>query len=100
MGMNSLIAYLEAKQKEGATPTPTVAGGTAFSVLAALAEEPDGAMALLDLQRAAGMSFLDFSQAVKRLEESGYLILSGEPGQETAHLTKLGKDVASLSRPA
>jgi hypothetical protein len=102
MALDNFIRYMEAKQKErpASTVAPAASGGTAFSLLAAFADEPDGAIALPDLQRAAGMSFLDFSQAVKRLEESGFLTLSGEPGQETARLTRVGKDVALLARPA
>lgn len=94
----SFTAYLEAKQKERpAEPARTSAGGTALSVLAVLGAAPQFTMALVELQRASGMSFLDFSQAIKKLDESGYLKVWGNPGQESAQLTKLGLDVAKLA---
>ena len=100
--MTSFLPYLEGRQKERELRDrpAAVSGGTALSVLAALAEESQGVMALADLQQASGMSFLDFSQAVKRLVETEYLTVSGQPGKETAQLTRLGADVASLARPA
>lgn len=98
--VDSFSAYLAAKQKERPESATPVAGGTAFSLLAALAEDPQQAMPLTDLQKAGGMSFLEFSQSINRLEESGYLVTSGEPGYEVARLTSLGSDVASLARPA
>jgi hypothetical protein len=98
----SFIPYLEGSQKERELrdrPAPA-SGGTAFSVLAALADAQQGVMALGDLQQASGMSFLDFSQALQRLADSGYLTVSGQPGKENAQLTTLGADVAALARPA
>ena len=46
------------------------------------------------------MRFTDFSQALQRLTDSGYLTLTGEPGREVAQLSKLGAEVAALARPA
>jgi hypothetical protein len=99
---DALLYYLEASEKmrkarSGATPA---AGGTALSVLTALAADPQGVMALTDLQKASGMGFLEFSEALKRLVGTGYLTVSGQPGSETAQLTKLGVEVADLARPA
>jgi len=96
----SFTAYLEAKQRDrnarGAHPSQSA--GTAFSVLAALAANPQLRMGLADLQHAAGMSFFDYSQALKRLQDSGHLTVSGDPGLEVAHLTQLGWDVTALAR--
>ena len=97
---DSFSAYLAAKQKERPASATPIAGGTAFSLLVVLAEEPQQAIPLTDLQKAGGMSFLDFSQSIERLVKSGYLITSGEPGGEIARLTRLGSDVASLARSA
>ncbi len=94
---DSFSAYLEAKQKSAQSQKPAaVAGGTALSVLAVLSKAPQTAMGIRDLQEASGMSFLEFSQALKRLQDSGYVEISGEAGQEQAALTRLGLDVASL----
>ena len=99
---DALLFYLQASEKARqmrSGPTPG-AGGTALSVLMALAAEPRGVMALTDLQQASGMGFLEFSEAMKRLVGTGYLTVSGQPGAETAQLTRLGEEVADLARPA
>jgi hypothetical protein len=35
------------------------------------------------------MSFTSFAEAIKRLQDSGYITLLGPPGGESAQLTKL-----------
>jgi len=95
---DSFTAYLEARQKERAAPTPPTSSGTSLGLLAALAGAPRGTMALTELQQASGMGFGDFSQSLQRLADTGYLTVSGQPGSETAQLTKLGSDVAELAR--
>jgi DNA-binding IclR family transcriptional regulator len=95
---DSFSAYLEARQKERAAPTPPASSGTSLGLLAALAGAPQGTMALAELQQASGMGFGDFSQSLQRLADTGYLTVSGQPGSETAQLTKLGSDVAELAR--
>ena len=94
----SFTAYLEARQKERAAPPVPASGGTSLGLLAALAGAPQWAMALAELQQASGMNFADFSQSIKRLEDTGYLTVGGQPGSETAQLTKLGSQVADLAR--
>jgi hypothetical protein len=84
------------KEKQAAPVAP----GTAFSVLALLAENAALPKPLSDLQAASGMSFTDFAEAIKRLQESGYITLSGPPAAESALLTEFGADVASLARPS
>jgi hypothetical protein len=44
------------------------------------------------------MSFTNFAEAVKRLQDLGYIIIEGVPGSEAVQLTQLGSDVASLTR--
>jgi DNA-binding IclR family transcriptional regulator len=94
----SFTAYLEARQQERAAPAAPASGGTSFSLLAALAGAPQWTMTLAELQQASGMSFGDFSQSLQPLVDTGYLTLSGQPGSETAQLTKLGSQVADLAR--
>jgi hypothetical protein len=95
----SFTAYLEAKQRwERQKHTP--GGGTAFSILTALADSAEHPMLWPALQAAVGMSFATFAGAVKRLLESGYITLTGAPGSEVARLTVLGADVADLARRA
>ena len=95
---DSFTAYLEARQKERAAPAAPASSGTSLSLLAALAGAPQGTMTLAELQQASGMNFADFSQSIKRLEDTGYLTIGGQPGSETAQLPKLGSQVADLAR--
>jgi len=97
----SFTAYLEAKQQwERQRRTAQATGGTAFSILAVLAENAGRPMTLPDLQAASSMPFTGFAEAIKRLQESGYITLTGSPGSESAQLTVLGADVAALAQPA
>ena len=97
---DSFTAYLQEKQRlEKAERPAPAAGGTALSLLGALAEAPERPMALAELHTASGMTFGDFAEALKRLQASGYVTISGAPGGETAELTRLGEDVAELARP-
>jgi hypothetical protein len=57
-------------------------------------------MSLSDLQAASGMNFMDFAEAIKRLQEMRYITLSGDPSSESAQLTEFGAEVAALARPS
>jgi len=97
----SFTAYLEAKQRrERSRAAGSASPGTAFTILAALAGNSGQPMPLSELQAASGMSFTSFAEAVKRLQDSGYITLAGAPGSESAQLTVLGNEVAALARPA
>ncbi len=99
-GTNSFTTYLEEKQRwERQQKMRPAQGATALSVLGVLAQYGK-AMPLPDLQAASDMSFTDFAESVRRLQDSGYLTISGAPGSELAELTELGADVGSLARPA
>jgi len=99
---DSFTAYLEAKQRsEKAKKSPPPTGGTAFSILAVLAGNAGQPMPLTpDLQAASGMTFTGFADAIKHLQASGYITVVGDPGSESAQLTALGSQVASLAQPA
>lgn len=94
----SFTAYLEEKQRAERTKKSAfaVGGGTAFSILAVLAGSAGQPMSLPNLQAASGISFNSFAEAIKRLQDLDYITLTGAPGNESAQLTKLGADVASL----
>jgi DNA-binding IclR family transcriptional regulator len=94
----SITAYLEARQQQRAAPAAPPSSGTSLSLLAALAGAPHETMTLAELQQASGMHFADFSQSIKRLVDTGYLTVGGQPGSEAAQLTKLGSEVADLAR--
>jgi predicted transcriptional regulator len=100
-GTNTFTTYLEEKQRwEKQRQASPARGSTALSLLGVLAQTSDGSMPLTDLQAASDMSFSDFAEAMKRLQDSGYLTIAGTPGSESAQLTKLGAEVGSLARPA
>jgi len=97
---DSFTACLEEKQRlESSRSALPVAGGTALTLLTVLAGAPGKVMPVATLQSASGMGFSDFSASLKRLQDSGYLQISGEPGKEIVEISKLGVDVAELARP-
>ena len=96
---NSFTAFLKEKQRLKSMRQPPQQGATPLSILNVLAEAPQQQMPVQELQAASGMSFTGFAEALKALQESGYLALSGPPGGESAVLTPLGVDVAGLARP-
>jgi hypothetical protein len=99
--LTSFIPYLEAKQKARETRSADAPkGGTAFSILPALAAAPNGVMKLSELQSAIGMNFLEFADAVKQLIGLDYLTLTGNPGGESAQISAQGAKVADLARSA
>jgi len=96
---DSFTAFLKEKQRLKSMRQPQQQGATPLSILNVLADAPRQQMPVQDLQAASGMSFTGFAEALKALQESGYLALSGPPGGESAVLTPLGVDVAGLARP-
>jgi hypothetical protein len=98
---DSFSAYLEAKQQQksrGLRSAMPATAGTPFTVLTVLAGAPQQSRALAELQPATGMTFVDFSQAIKRLQDLAFITVAGDPGHEIVQLTKLGADVAQLAR--
>jgi len=105
---DSFTAFLKEKQRLKAMQQPQQ-GATPLSLLTTLATvplQPGGPagyryaqMSLRDLLAASGMSITSFADALKTLQGSGYLTLSGTPPDEVATLTPLGTDVAQLTRP-
>ena len=96
---DSFTAFLQEKQRLKSTRQPAQPGATPLTLLQVLADAPQGQMAVRDVQAASGMSFAGFAEALKTLQDSGYLTMSGPPGGESAVLTALGVDVAGLARP-
>lgn len=97
---DSFTAFLQEKERLRVSRQPQQKSGpTALSLLQVLAEAPDRQMPIKDVQAASGMSFTEFADALKMLQDSRYLTLSGPPGGESAVLTPLGVDVAALARP-
>ena len=96
---DSFTAFLKEKQRLKSMRQPQQQGATPLSILNVLAEAPRQQMPVQELQVASGMSFTGFAEALKALQESGYLALSGPPGGESVVLTPLGVDVAALASP-
>ena len=94
---DSFTAFLRQRQRLRAMEQPQQ-GATPLSLLTTLAAAPQQQMPVRDLQAASGMSFTSFADALKALQGSGYVTLSGPPSDELAALTALGIDVAQLTR--
>jgi len=94
----SFTAYLQEKQRlKSSGPTaPAGTGSTLLSLLFKLAEAPRSEMKLSDLQAASGMSFPVFAETLKNLSDSGYVTVTGAPGNEVVVLTASGLDVSRL----
>ena len=98
---DGFTAYLEEKQRLRAQASPAAAqatGLTPMSLLTALARVSAKSMPIPDLHKASGMDFNDFADAIKKLQESGYITIGGDSGKEAVQLTQLGSDVAELAR--
>ena len=100
---DSFTAFLEAQQSRKASAQKTslgapASGGTALSLLLALARAPKQQMPVAELMVSSCLAFTDFAEALKSLGDLGYLTLGGPPGNELASLTKLGDEVSRLAR--
>jgi len=93
----SFSAYLQAWEQS--QPTSAASSGNAMAVLRALAAADEKQLGVKDLMTASGMSITDFADALKSLQQSGFLTISGPPSAEVARLTTLGEDVVRLARP-
>jgi len=97
---DSFTAFLKEKQRLRSMGQPQQQGATPLSLLNVLADAPRQQMPVQELQAASGMSFTAFAEALKALQESGYLTVGGgPPGLEEVVLTPLGLNVAGLARP-
>src|SRR5262245_25222054 len=95
---DSFTTFLKEKQRLKKMQQPAQQGATPLSLLTELAAAPQQKMPVRDLQSASGMGITSFADALKTLQTSGYLTLSGTPPDELANLTALGIDVAQLTR--
>jgi hypothetical protein len=80
-----------------AAPIAAASSASSMSLLQALAGADQKQMVVKDLQAASGMGFLNFADALRNLEQSGFLTLSGRPSAEIAKLTPLGEEVSRLA---
>ena len=96
---DSFTAFLQEKQRLKSMRQTAQPGASPLTLLQVLAGAPDRQMPVQQVQAASGMSFASFAEALTGLRNSGYLILTGPPGGESAALTGLGVEVAGLSRP-
>jgi predicted transcriptional regulator len=94
---DSFTAFLEAQQRLQSSEQ-SVVDITPLTLLFKLAEAPNLKMPVTELMAASGMSFTDFAEALKSLNESGYVTLAGPPSNEVASLTKLGEGASHLAR--
>lgn len=91
----SFYAYLEASQRTAANPPVNGATMALLNMLDAADQKQKG---VTDLMVASGMSFTNFADALKSLQDSGYVTVNGEGALQIAKLTALGQEVARPSR--
>ena len=92
---DSFSAYLEAKERNKSSTA--TGGGTSLALLHALANADQKQMPVQDLMTASGMALTNFADALRNLQTSGYLTLSGPPSAQVAKLTSLGEEVSRLA---
>lgn len=92
---DSFSAYLEAKERSKSNVS--TGGGTSLALLHALANADQKQMPVQELMTASGMALTNFADALKNLQTSGYLTLTGPPSSQLAKLTPLGEEVSRLA---
>lgn len=90
----SFNAYLEYAQRDGSKmPSRPSAPASILSILTKLPQEGAPMSKFADL---SGMSAAGFQDAVKKLAESGFIEVSGQPLSEIVKLTDKGRDAVPL----
>jgi DNA-binding MarR family transcriptional regulator len=90
----SFSAYLEYAQRSS-PDTPVRTTGPA-SLLSILNQMPQTEIALGQLTELSGMTAANFRDALKKLADSGFIEVSGQPLSEIVKLTEKGRDAATL----
>jgi len=92
----NFLAFLNEirQQQEGGAAS----GRDIFSLLYLLADSARQALPVGVLMGASKMGFNEYSDALKRLQAGGFIVLSGAHGEEEVRLTEQGANVASTAR--
>ncbi len=90
----SFSAYLAYAQR-GASEAPSPAT-TPASLLVILNRLPAEGTSMSQLAELSGMSAVAFHEALKKLQDSGFVAITGQPLSELVQLTQKGLDAASL----
>jgi hypothetical protein len=74
--------------RQRATAPPATQSLVAIKVLALLVI---GVRPLTQLQAQSGLNFVEFGDALRRLQGQGFVVIEGQPGAEQARLTLSGE---------
>jgi predicted transcriptional regulator len=88
-------AYLEYAQRRPAGATPSRPSMPA-SLLGILANFPQQSAPMSELAQVSEMSAPAFHDSLKKLADSGFIEISGQPLSEIVKLTDKGRDAATL----
>lgn len=85
--------YMEA-QKQSSKPVSPLA------LLEILARQPRQSLPMFDLQAQGGMEPVRYGEALKSLQDAGYITIEGDVPDQAVRLTTNGAGVVRLARPA
>jgi hypothetical protein len=92
--IGSFAPYLDALNSSQTPPVSPHSQALALLIeLAKTDEQP-----LNVLQAASGLTFSEFADAVKWLQEAEFISVSGAPGQEVVSLTASGRTLGALGQ--
>ena len=95
---DSFGTFLESVQRNSQQPqqSPPATAGAPLKLLGTLAEH--GAQPLQELMAQSGLSFTEFADSMKTMQDTGLLEISGTPGQEQVDITPRGRQLTHLVR--
>ena len=90
--VGSFAPYLDALNSRQSLPVTS--HSEALALLTELARVDN--RSLQDLQSISGLTFSEFADAIKWLQDGQFVTVSGAPGQEIVSLTASGRTLGSL----
>jgi len=92
------LPFLEYEQRNTQSPQPVAV--SPLSLLEILARQVQQTLPFTDLQTLSGMDPSRYHDALKSLNDAGYVVLEGSALDAVVRLTDKGKEVTRLARPA
>ena len=93
----AILAFQEAWNKRNEEER---AKASPLSLLDILARRPKPELPIFDLQAGSGMDPKRYSEALKNLQDAGFIDIVGEGVDQTVRLTDAGAGVVRLAKPA
>ena len=93
----AFLPYLEAVNRRAERQRAKASPLTLLEILA----RPSGqALPIFDLQAQSGMDPSRYAEALKSLQDAGFIAIEGEALEQSVRLTDRGVEVARLAQPA